>query len=899
MRKRKLPLLAAMLTLAALAVALTISAASNASVGGTTTVEWGGQGVSGGSTCNTTSSDLLTPGPGQKGWLFVLNQISGDPADWRLNVNFGPGTADDQTGLVPTVTTSNTAKWAVYSAAGDTLDAASATGSGGTSTGNLVVSHCFGAAKSKPTIVTDPGEGGKVGVKLNDTATLADGSTSPAIGGTITFKLFPPSDANCAGTPVYTDVVDVNGNDTYGTESQGDNPGGYVSIVHGTYQWTADYSGDDNNEPASSGCGLEAFVTETAASNVLTEVRDTADKDVTNTLVPLGSVVHDHAKVTAPGSPNTPEGTVDFTFYNGTADEPCSGDPVTTENGVALVNGEADSKASDPLGPGTYGYLVKYHSSNTEAWTDGDGTCEPFTVDQGHLTADTILHNAAHDEIANGSHVDLGSVMHDTAQISGQVPGFDAPSADDVTFTFYKTIGCTDTGTSFKNTGLDEVSNDPRSDATDALTPGDYGFTASVPGNKYYEGDTSDCEPFTVDQGTTKSSTEIHLGKSDGEGTPTVVGGGTHVDLGSFVHDSASVTGSSDAFAPTGNVVFTFYTTIDCTPDNGGSAAGTVALDASGVAHPSADEGALAAGSYSFRATYVGDTNYKGSTSDCEPLTVDQARTTTVTKVKDAAGNDVTNKAVLLNSFVHDSATVGPAVPGFPITGTVTYSLFSGDCVTGTKLIPDETVPVGTDSTPYQVIATGAYAYSATYSGDSNYKGSTGVCEPFIVRTFGKTMGFWGNTNGQALLVANDAFSAAKAVTLGLTSPSGLCYIVVDTQAKSKTIFPNTLNGTSILRNCLTTGTRDPGINTASLNTLLGQTLALSYNNLYKSGFAGQTIGAMGCTAVGTLTPTSTTQDAQTYANYLIANAKLGAPVVTQSQIGAMNTLLGCMNAEA
>ena len=46
----------------------------------------------------------------------------------------------------------------------------------------------------------------------------------------------------------------------------------------------------------------------------------------------------------------------------------------------------------------------------------------------------------------------------------------------------------------------------------------------------------------------------------------------------------------------------------------------------------------------------------------------------------------------------------------------------------------------------------------------------------------GKTQGFWGNKNGQALLVANDAFSPAKAVELGIP---GLCYVKVDSQAKS------------------------------------------------------------------------------------------------------------------
>src|SRR5438093_1415952 len=61
--------------------------------------------------------------------------------------------------------------------------------------------------------------------------------------------------------------------------------------------------------------------------------------------------------------------------------------------------------------------------------------------------------------------------------------------------------------------------------------------------------------------------------------------------------------------ALTGTVTFTFFTTSStCTGTS--VASGTVTLDASGVAHPSASQGPLSAGSYSFIAHYNGDPNY-------------------------------------------------------------------------------------------------------------------------------------------------------------------------------------------------------------------------------------------------------------------------------------------------
>ena len=75
----------------------------------------------------------------------------------------------------------------------------------------------------------------------------------------------------------------------------------------------------------------------------------------------------------------------------------------------------------------------------------------------------------------------------------------------------------------------------------------------------------------------------------------------------------------------------------------------------------------------------------------------------------------------------------------------------------------------------------------------------------------------------------------------------------------------------------------------------------LSYNIRYVNYYAGQTIGALGCTAVSPLTSSSTVEQARDQANNLIGNAikNNGSATITQGQIGAMNLLLGCLNREA
>ena len=126
----------------------------------------------------------------------------------------------------------------------------------------------------------------------------------------------------------------------------------------------------------------------------------------------------------------------------------------------------------------------------------------------------------------------------------------------------------------------------------------------------------SDLETLTVNQATPSVSTTIHDSVTN---LPPPVAGDP---LGSKVYDTATVTGIP-GFTPTGTVTYNFYNS--ATPVYGTtvpSTTETVTLAADGTVPNSAVTAALAAGSYSYIAVYSGDTNYKGSTSLVEPLTV-------------------------------------------------------------------------------------------------------------------------------------------------------------------------------------------------------------------------------------------------------------------------------------
>jgi len=268
------------------------------------------------------------------------------------------------------------------------------------------------------------------------------------------------------------------------------------------------------------------------------------------------------------------------------------------------------------------------------------------------------------------------------------------------------------------------------SDSTGSLGAGDYAFQAEYQGDDNYNKSTSGCEPFSVAKDDTTTTTEIHL---DDE---TVVANGSSVDLGSSLHDSATVTDGGKG-TPTGDVTFTFFTGGDC--DTGTPfAAGTVALDASGVAHPSDSTGSLGAGDYAFQAEYQGDDNYNKSTSGCEPFSVAKAQLTVDTKVHDANHNDITNTEVAFGSVVHDTAKINGSVSGFT-TPDVTFAFYAnGTCDgAGTAVAntgADEADLTAVRSAASAALGAGSYSYKGSVAGNDNYIGDDSDCEPFTVK---------------------------------------------------------------------------------------------------------------------------------------------------------------------
>lgn len=165
--------------------------------------------------------------------------------------------------------------------------------------------------------------------------------------------------------------------------------------------------------------------------------------------------------------------------------------------------------------------------------------------------------------------------------------------------------------------------------------------------------------------------------------------------LGAPVTYTATVSGSGGT--PTGNVTF----------KDGVTVIGTGTLNGSGLA--TLVSGSLGAGTHSISATYIGDSNFTGSTSPTLTQTVSQGTSTTT----------------LVSS-------TNPASSGAPVTFTATVT-GAGAVPSGTVTFKDGVTTIGTGALNgsgqaalvTSALALGTHSITAVYAGDANFTGSS------------------------------------------------------------------------------------------------------------------------------------------------------------------------------
>jgi CSLREA domain-containing protein len=243
----------------------------------------------------------------------------------------------------------------------------------------------------------------------------------------------------------------------------------------------------------------------------------------------------------------------------------------------------------------------------------------------------------------------------------------------------------TPTGNVTVSDGVDSCSGTVASGTCDITltTIGSRTLTATYAGDSNFNGSTSAGAPHSVNK--INTTTAITSDNPD----PSVVGQPVTVQF--------SVTPSSGSGTPSGNVTVSDGT-VSCT--------GTVAAGQCDITFTSA-------GARSLTATYEGDSNFNGSTSAAEAHTVNAADTTT-TITSDNTDPSVVGQSVTVQFNVAVNAP-GAGTP----TGNVTVSDGTVSC-TGT---------VAAGQCDITFTSAGAKSLTATYTGDSNFNGSTSAAE--------------------------------------------------------------------------------------------------------------------------------------------------------------------------
>jgi len=604
----------------------------------------------------------------------------------------------------------------------------------GDSNNNRVSSICepLTVNKATPSISTaiNPSSTIIVGSTVTDQATLTGGFPSSGVTGSVVYAFF--SNGACTGLPASTSTVPL------GTANAVPVSASFSPSSSGTFAFNATYTGDPNNNRVSSSCEP---LTVTKQTPFLTTAISPSST------ITVGASVTDHATLTG-GFPSTGvTGSVIYAFFNNGA---CNGSPTTTST---VTIGSTDtvpvSTSFTPSSPGSFAFNATYGGDTNNNRVSS--ACEPLIVNKQTPTISTTINPSPT--------ITVGTSVTDQATLTGGFPSTGVTGS--VIYAFFSNSACTGIPTTTSTVTIGTGGSVPASTSVTPPSPGSLGFNATYTGDTDNNRVSSVCEPLSVQKTTPSISTSIK--NSSGIAVTSIV-------VGNPVHDTAVITGATNTAG--GTVTYDFYNNGIC---NGLPASSQTVSVASVAVPDSSGSTPTPAGSYSYNATYSGDSNNQGAKSSCEPLNVIKA-TPTITSSLSAA-------SIVVGQSASDSATIS----GFyQAGGTVSYNLFIGSssCSVTGSVVSTVTVTnglfLGSRSVTFNSTNPQGYSWSAVYSGDSNNNGATSACEPLTVNpTSGVTITT--SLSSTSIVVGNTVTDSAT--ISGATSTAGGSVTYID--------FPN------------------------------------------------------------------------------------------------------------
>src|SRR2546422_357516 len=308
-----------------------------------------------------------------------------------------------------------------------------------------------------------------VGSSVSDSAIMTN---SFQAGGTVTYSFFAGSACLGTGTPVGSPVT-VAGGVVPSSISQPFN-------AAGPYSWKAAYSGDANNNLATSPC--ESLAVNKANPTIATAL--------SQNVITVGSSVTDSATLTNSFQAG---GTVTYSFFSGST---CGGAATVVGSPVAVSNGIVPNSASKTFDiAGRYSWDAVYSGdvNNNVAIS----ACEPLTVNQKLVSITTSL---------SATTVTVGSLAFDSAAITGAT----STAGGTVSYNLFTSGTCSGSPSVVSTVTVTNAAV-PNSRSVTFNSTAPVGWNAAYSGDSNNSGATSACEPLTVNKTSPTISTSLSI----------------------------------------------------------------------------------------------------------------------------------------------------------------------------------------------------------------------------------------------------------------------------------------------------------------------------------------------------------------------------------------------------
>jgi hypothetical protein len=512
-------------------------------------------------------------------------------------------------------------------------------------------------AKETPGLTGNASDG-VVGAAIHDEATLS-GGFSPS--GEVVFRVYGPADPGCL-TPLSTSAATIQSGEATSPN--------FLPQQAGAFRWTAEYTGDGNNEAVALPCG--------AANQSSTVDKASPNLTGTATSATVGSSITDSVTLSNGFGAG---GQLLFRAY-GPGNPTCSG-AAAYEASVAIGGNGTYAPAGFSPGAGSYRWRVEY---------SGDGNNDPDSLACGSANQSSTVGKAAPSLTGVASSATVGSPITDSITLSAGVN-----ASGQLDFRAY-------------GPGDASCANAPAYEATVAVNGnGPYAPAGFSPGlgvyrwTVEYSGDGNN-EAASLPCGAANQTSTVS------KAVPILSGFAGSAGVGGTISDTVTLAGGANA---SGQLSFRAYGPGDPTCAAAPKYEATVAVGGNGNYAPAGFS--PVAGAYQWTVAYTGDANNEATGLPCGAAN----QTSLVTKATPTLAG--TASSAPAGSAIADTVTLAG---GFGPTGQLIFRAYGpSDPTCGTAPRYEAAVPVngnGSYAAPGFAPAAGLYRWTAVYSGDQN-----------------------------------------------------------------------------------------------------------------------------------------------------------------------------------